>query len=289
MHRIALIAALALIATAARAQTPAPTDIPTAVGMVEQPCPPGSMGRSEAMHAYARAVVADGPMDPKALVGMGAEGKQRAALDAWTLKNDHADLCLYRQANAEDAKAGGVKVVFLGNSITELWAAADPELFSHGVVGRGISGQTSDQALVRFQADVVALHPKAVHILVGTNDVAGNNGPTRAEDLENNLRSMVAIAKANHIKVILASITPAGVIPWRNSIHPTAQITALNAWMKAYAAQEGAVYVDYYTALAGPDGAMKPGISRDGVHPMRSGYALMKPLALAAIAKAGVR
>ena len=254
--------------------------------MVDQPCPPGSFGRSEAMQAYARAVVTDGPMDPKALAGMAAEGKQRAAMDAWTAKNDAADLCLYRQANTDDLKAGPVKVVFLGNSITELWKAADPDLFTGGVVDRGISGQTSGQTLVRFMPDVVALHPKAVHILVGSNDVAGNNGPTRAEDLENNIRAMVAIAKANHIRVILGSITPARVIPWRNTIHPAEQIRALNAWMAAYAKAEGLVYVDYHTVLAAPDGGMKPGVSRDGVHPMRSGYALMKPLALAAIAKA---
>lgn len=290
MLRPLALAAFALtLAGQAHAQAPEPAAIPTAVGMVEEPCPPGSSGRSEAALAYARAVVTDGPMDSKALAGMGAEGQQRAAMDAWSAKNDWANLCLYRQANAADVKAGPVKVVFLGNSITELWKAADPDLFTGGIVDRGISGQTSGQTLIRFMPDVVALHPKAVHIVMGTNDVAGNNGPTRAEDLQNNIRAMVAIAKANHIRVILGAITPAGVIPWRNSIHPTEQIKALNAWMKAYAAQEGLIYVDYWSALAGPDGAMKPGISRDGVHPMRSGYALMKPLALAAIKQALAR
>ena len=179
-----------------------------------------------------------------------------------------------------------MKVVFFGNSITELWQAADPSLFTGGTVDRGISGQTSGQGLVRFYADVVALHPKVVHILVGTNDIAGNNGPNRPEDFKNNISAMVDIAKANHIQVILASITPAGVIPWRSEINASARIVELNAWIAAYAKARGLVYVDYHRALAGPDGAMKPGFSRDGVHPLRSGYALMTPLAKAAVAKA---
>ena len=141
---------------------------------------------------------------------------------------------------------------------------------------RGVSGQTSAQLVLRFQQDVVALHPKAVHILVGTNDVAGNTGPERAEDLKNNIRAMVTMAKANHIRVILGSIPPTGGFPWRPGIDAKAQIPALNAWLATYAKAEGATFVNYYGALAGPDGAMKPDISRDGVHPLIPGYALME-------------
>ena len=151
---------------------------------------------------------------------------------------------------------------------------------------RGISGQTTSQIVLRFHADVVALHPRAVHILAGVNDVAGNNGPNRPEDFKNNIRAMVEMAKANRIKVILASITPAGVISWRKEINAAPRIVELNAWLAAYAKAQGAVYVNYHEALAGPDGAMKPGISRDGVHPSVVGYRLMAPLAKAAMAKA---
>lgn len=269
------------------AQTPGAAAAPEAVvGMVDQPCPPGSHGRSEAELAFAQTVVADGPMDPQVLAAYAKGAAERAKADAAQAKNDWPDLCRYSQADAEAITAGGTKVVFLGNSITELWQAADPALFTNGVVDRGISGQTTGQALLRFYADVVALHPIAAHLLVGTNDVAGNNGPNRPEDFKNNVRAMVDIAQANHIQVILGSITPAGAFPWRREIKPVDRIRELNAWLAAYAKARGLIYVDYYTALAGPDGAMKPGVSRDGVHPTRKGYALMKPLTEAAMAEA---
>ncbi|WP_304191807.1 GDSL-type esterase/lipase family protein [Phenylobacterium aquaticum] len=271
--------ALGLIpsARAAEATPPGP------IGMVDQPCLAGAYGRSPEMLAFAVAAVADGPVDGKAMAALAKDAPERARLDAWREKNDWADLCRYRLDNAEVLKAGPVRVVFLGDSITELWRAADPAFFSGGVVNRGISGQTSGQLLIRFEQDVVALHPKAVHILIGTNDVAGNNGPERPEDLKNNLRAMVAIARTNHIRVILGAIPPAGTFSWRPALHPAAQIVELNTWIAAYAKAQGLALVDYHMALAGPDGAMKPGVSRDGVHPLKSGYALMKPLAEKAI------
>ncbi len=281
----AVAAGLLAIAPAALAQTPAASAGP--IGMVEQPCLPGSFGRSEVEVALATALTGEAAPDPAVLAAYAKGAPERAKLDAWREKNDWADLCRYRQDDAADAKAGGVSVVYLGDSITELWRAADPAFFSHGVVNRGISGQTSGQLLLRFQQDVIALHPKAVHILVGTNDLAGNNGPNRPEDLKNNLRAMVALAKANHIAVVLGGIPPAGVFPWRNSIHPAAQIRELNAWMAAYAKAERVAFVDYGQVLADPEGAMKPGFSRDGVHPLKRGYALMEPLALKAVAAAG--
>ncbi len=284
----ALGLASALVASTTLAQSTATPEPEAAVGMVDQPCPPDAFGRSPAEQAYARAVVAEGPLDPTVLVAMAKGAAERTRADARRQANDWADLCRYRLEDESDARAGGVRAVFIGNSITELWRAADPAFFDHGVVNRGLSGQTSGQTLLRFQQDVVALHPRAVHILVGTNDVAGNNGPNRPEDLENNIRAMTAIARANGIRVILGSITPAGVIPWRAAIHPTTRIRELNVWMAAFAKAQGAIYVDYYTALAGPDGAMKPGISRDGVHPKVSGYRLMEPLARAALVQAHV-
>jgi lysophospholipase L1-like esterase len=287
---VAAFVAVSLTSGFAQAQTPAassPAPIVGAVGMVDQPCPPGSFGRTEAEVALATALVSNGTPDPKALAAYAAGAADRAKLDAWREKNDFADLCRFR---AEDERVGqkgkalgGVRVVFLGDSITELWRAADPGFFTDQVVNRGISGQTSSQLVLRFEQDVVALHPKAVHILIGTNDVAGNTGPERPEDLKNNLRAMVAVAKANHIRVILGAIPPASVISWRPSIHPAVQIRELNAWMAGYAKAEGVGFVDYRPVLGAPDGGMKPTLSRDGVHPLKAGYALMRPLAEAAL------
>jgi lysophospholipase L1-like esterase len=151
-------------------------------------------------------------------------------------------------------------------------------------VNRGISGQTTPQMLVRFRQDVVDLHPEAVVILAGTNDIAGNTGPSSVAMIADNFKSMVEIAKANGIRVILASVTPVATYPWRPSVTGVPQtIATLNAWIKEYCAQEKLTYLDYWTAMAGPDGGMKPGISKDGVHPNAAGYAIMQPLAEAAI------
>jgi len=262
------------------------TASPPAIGMVDQPCPPGSFGRTDVEEAFARTVVTDGPMDVTVLKAYMAGAAERTKADADRLTRDWADLCRYRQADADVVKNGGAKVVFLGNSITELWQAADPDLFKEGVVNRGISGQTSGQALARFYQDVVQLHPKVVHIMEGTNDVAGNAGPNRPEDFKNNIRAMVDIAKSNHIQVILASITPAGKISWQPALKPVPIILELNTWLEAYAKSRSLIYVDYYSALATPEGAMPAAISRDGVHPTRAGYSSMTPLAKAVIAKA---
>ena len=138
--------------------------------------------------------------------------------------------------------------------------------------------------LVRFRQDVVSLHPNAVVILAGTNDIAGNTGPSTMEMIEDNFRSMTEIAKAKGIRVILASVLPVAKYPWRPEVaDPAGKIEALNAWMKGYCAQEKMTYLDYWTAMADKDGGMKPGISLDGVHPNAQGYAIMEPLAAAAI------
>jgi lysophospholipase L1-like esterase len=269
----------ALTAGSAQAQAPAAG----AVGMVDQPCPAGSFGRSDAEVALAATLVSGATADPKVMAAYAAGAAERARLDAWREKNDFADLCRYRAEDERLVRQGGVRVVFLGDSITELWRAADPAFFTDQVVNRGISGQTSSQLLLRFEQDVVALRPKAVHILIGTNDVAGNTGPERPEDLKNNLRAMVAVARANHIRVILGAIPPASAISWRPSIHPAAQIRELNAWIADFAKAQGAGFVDYGAVLGAPDGGMKPALSRDGVHPLKAGYDLMRPLAQAAV------
>ena len=178
-------------------------------------------------------------------------------------------------------------MVFYGDSITDAWGRSVGTFFpGKPYVNRGISGQTTPQMLVRFRQDVVDLHPEAVVILAGTNDIAGNTGPSSPEMTEDNFKSMVEIAKANGIRVILASVTPVATYPWRPSVTDVpAKIAVINAWLKDYCAREKLTYLDYWTAMAGPDGGMKPGISLDGVHPNAAGYAIMGPLAEAALAE----
>jgi lysophospholipase L1-like esterase len=197
---------------------------------------------------------------------------------------DWAGLCRFQAANAMQ-KPGEADVVFIGDSITENWLLADPEFFTGKVVNRGIGAQTSAQMLVRFRADVVALRPAAVHILVGTNDVAGNNGPLRPRDFQNNIESMVEIARASGVRVILGSIPPATAFNWQPAMKPAPQIAALNDWLRDYARRNRLGYVDYHSALRGPAGELNPAFGNDGVHPNRDGYAVMRRLAQSALAE----
>jgi lysophospholipase L1-like esterase len=215
------------------------------------------------------------------------EKRQRVTQDA--LENDWANLARYRDENAKLAPPARNenRVVFYGNSITEGWAPRFPTMFpGKPYIGRGISGQTTPQLLVRFNQDVVALNPKVVVILAGTNDIAGNTGPSTVEMIEENLRSMAEIAKAHGIRVVMSSVLPVYDYPWRPGLEPAPKIIALNAWMKDYAAKNGAVYLDYHSAMADSRGGMRDGLSSDGVHPTEAGYRVMAPLAAAAIAKA---
>lgn len=202
---------------------------------------------------------------------------------AENLARDFADLCHYKSDNAAILNGSHPKAVFMGDSITEGWGVGDPSLFSRGVVDRGISGQTSPQMLLRFYQDVVALHPRAVHIMAGTNDLAGNTGPSSPDDFKNNIRAMVDLARAHHIQVILASIPPAERFPWRPDIQPVEQIRQLNSWLKQFAAEHQLIYADYYDAVTTPSGAFRPELSNDGVHPNSDGYAAMRPIAEAAL------
>jgi lysophospholipase L1-like esterase len=205
------------------------------------------------------------------------------------LHTDWADLGHYRAENAAlpPPDVAVPRVVFMGDSITEFWKVRDPAFFAHpGYVDRGISGQTTPQMLVRFRADVIALRPTVVHIMGGTNDVAGNTGPESLETIENNLISMVDLARADHIRVILASVPPAADFWWKRGQQPAPRIAALNAWMQAYADREHLVYADYYAALNDGAGGMRADYSKDGVHPNPAGYAVMDALANAAIRQA---
>ena len=215
------------------------------------------------------------------------ERQQRVTQDA--LENDWANLAKYRDANAKLAPPGPneSRVVFYGNSITEVWAKDFPTMFpGQPYIGRGISGQTTPQLLVRFNQDVVALKPKVVVILAGTNDIAGNTGPSTIEMIEDNLRSMAEIAKANGIRVVLSSVLPVYDYPWRPGLEPAPKIMAVNAWMKDYARKTGAVYLDYHSAMQDARHGMREGLASDEVHPTEAGYRVMAPLAEKAIAEA---
>ncbi|PWK88547.1 capsular biosynthesis protein [Fulvimonas soli] len=202
---------------------------------------------------------------------------------------DWANLARYRAENAAlpPPAPGERRVVFMGDSITDAWGRQVGAFFpGKPYVNRGISGQTTPQMLVRFMPDVVRLRPAAVVILAGTNDIAGNTGPATPRMIEDNLAAMAAIARQHGIKVVLASILPAAAYPWRPGIRPAAEIRQINGWIRDYCAREGLVYLDYHAALADAGGGMRPGLSSDGVHPTAAGYALMAPLAEAAIARA---
>jgi lysophospholipase L1-like esterase len=206
------------------------------------------------------------------------------------ISEDWPDLHRYQEADRElkPPTPDENRVVFMGDSITDFWGRRPGTTFFPGkpYINRGISGQTTPQMLVRFRQDVIALQPKVVVILAGTNDIAQNTGPMTPQDTENNLMSMCDLARQNDIRVVLASVTPAAAFPWRPEIQPVEKILALNRWIKEYAATKGYVYLDYYSAMAGDDHGMKPGLSVDGVHPTKAGYEVMAPLADQAIEKA---
>jgi lysophospholipase L1-like esterase len=203
------------------------------------------------------------------------------------LRTDWAWLARYREENAKLPPPGSQRVVFMGNSITQGWAPLFPTLFpGKEYIGRGISGQTTPQMLIRFRKDVVALKPRVVVILAGTNDIAGNTGPSTLEMIEDNLASMTEIAKANGIRVVLASVLPVEDYPWKRGLEPAPKILALNAWIKRYAAEQGAVYLDFHSAMENERHGMKSELASDGVHPNEAGYRVMAPLTERAIAAA---
>ncbi|SDE90239.1 SGNH/GDSL hydrolase family protein [Terriglobus roseus] len=202
---------------------------------------------------------------------------------------DWPNLARYR---AEDEalpppRAGEQRVVFLGDSITDRWGRKVGTFFpGKGYINRGISGQTTPQMLLRFQQDVVRLHPSVLVLLAGTNDIARNTGPSSPMMIEDNLRSMAAIAKDNGIRLVIGSILPAARYRWRPGINGVADIREVNRWLKTFCAENNFVFVDYYTAMADDAGGMKPGLSSDEVHPTEAGYEIMTPLAEQGIAQA---
>ncbi len=218
-------------------------------------------------------------------------------LDQWRASradlymNDFGELARYRAANAalKPPAAGEKRVVFLGDSITDFWKL-DEYFPGKSYINRGISGQTTSQMLVRFQQDVVALHPKAVVILAGTNDIAGNTGPISLEDIEANYASLEELARANGIKVVFSSVLPVhNYTPQSQDFfadRPPAKILELNRWLASYSRTHPCIYLDYFNAMVDAKGLLKKELAEDGLHPNPAGYRIMAPLADAAIATA---
>lgn len=199
---------------------------------------------------------------------------------------DWPNLARYRESNRSLAITDPQRVVFIGDSITESWG--DQSFIRDNVhfVDRGVSGQTAPQMLVRFRSDVVDLKPAVVHVMAGTNDIAGNSGVETEDEIFGYIISMAQLARANHIKVVLASILPAADFPWRSGLDPAPKIRRLNARLKAYAFRHSYIYADYWSVLASSSGAMKVQYSPDGVHPNARGYEVMRVIAHAAIGRA---
>lgn len=194
------------------------------------------------------------------------------------MRDDFPWLARYAAANAALIASGKrIGTVFMGDSITEGWQSKHPGFFANtSHVCRGISGQTTPQMVLRMMADVVHLKPRAVHVMAGTNDIAGNTGPMTPEQTQDNLQMMTEVAQAAKIDVLLASIPPSAAFPWRPGLAVTGKIERLNDWIKGYAQRAGATWVDYTPVLADAKGGMKPGMSYDGVHPTAQGYTVME-------------
>jgi lysophospholipase L1-like esterase len=211
---------------------------------------------------------------------------------AAALRDDFGELARYRDANAalRAPAAGENRVVFFGDSITDLWHLA--EYFpGKPYINRGIGGQTTPQMLIRFRQDVVELHPKVVVILAGTNDIAGNTGPMRLEDIEANYASMAEIARANNIRVVFASVMPVNNYTAQAQIffaqRSPEKIVTLNRWLKDYVgAHSDCVYLDYSSAMVDEKGYLRKDLANDGLHPNAAGYKVMAPLAEGAIGSA---
>ena len=205
------------------------------------------------------------------------------------MKTDFGYLAKFKEANKTVAapKPNENRVVFLGNSITEAWERVDSNFFTqNNYIGRGISAQTSTQLLLRFRQDVLSLKPKAVVLQIGTNDVAENTGPYDPEFTLGNIQSMVEIAQANGLKVILASVLPATNFEWRRSVgNRSDMIVDLNKRIKVYADKNKIPFIDYHSAMKNDKNGMNPDLAEDGVHPTMKGYKIMEALLDEAIAK----
>lgn len=230
--------------------------------------------------------VKSGEMDIEAIKAA-LKSASDTSLGLEPIGEDWANLHRYRMDNArvKALPASARQVVFMGDSISDAWPRNAPAFFdNHGFIGRGISGQVTAQMIVRFGAEVIDLKPRVVHILAGTNDIAENRDPYEFEQTTRNLAAMTAMARANGIRVVMGSVPPATSFAWKPERgNPVALIKALNVWIHKHCQANGFVYADYWPVLAMADGGLMPELGSDSVHPNAAGYAVMAPVALAAI------
>lgn len=194
---------------------------------------------------------------------------------------DWPNLEKYKKENTRISTSNGTenRVVFMGNSITEMWKGANPDFFDKNpYINRGIGGQTTPQMLLRFRQDVIDLNPKAVVILAGTNDIAGNTGPMTLKQIHDNILSMVELAQANQIIPIVCSVLPAFDYPWSPGLQPNIKIPKLNRMLKNMARDKGAVYLDYFSKMADDRNGLPPELTTDEVHVTKAGYKIMEQM-----------
>ncbi len=252
------------------------------IGVTDNPCPIAEALPPEVL-AWRTAIYSGASAPPAPAVQLAAH---RAAY-AEARRIDWPALCQYRIDNARlrALPRAARDVVFMGDSITENWGYAVPAFYRNGRVNRGISGQTTQQMLLRFPSDVLSLRPRVVHIMAGTNDIAGNTGPTTLDLIEGNIAAMVVLAKAAGIRVVLAATPPSATFNWQPSLRPAPTIAALNERLRRLAAREVVGFVDYGPLIATPAGALRPEYTFDGTHPNAAGYAAMQSVALRSLAQ----
>lgn len=277
--------AAGLLAVALFAAPPAhPQTISAQVGAVADPCRhvdpmPDTVAAYFAAVLSARTDKAAAPIPTAQQLTFYREWQARVRTQ------DFAQLCKYAADNARLPAATAQRVVYFGDSITELWALNDSAFFAGETINRGISGQTTLQMLGRFRADVIALKPKVVHIIAGTNDVAGNTGPTSLDRIMDNIVTMVELAKRHGIRVVLGSELPCVQFGFQPQLKPAPLLAELNSRLRRLAADERLEFVDYFAPLADANAGLSKLYSDDGLHPNAAGYVVMAPLARAAVAR----
>lgn len=240
---------------------------------------------------FSAGAIAQAPGPQVTLPSSGYSGldKYRASRIAVYL-NDYGQLARYRDANSalKPPAPDESRVVFFGDSITDIWKLED-SFPGKPYINRGIGGQTTSQMLVRFRQDVIDLQPKAVVVLAGTNDIAGNTGPISNEDIESNLASMAELARGHGVRMIVSSVLPVNNYTPESqeffASRPPERILALNSWLKDYCATNHLTYLDYFSAMVDDKGLLKRDLANDGLHPNKAGFAVMSPLAEKAIEK----